>query len=1210
MSKVRCPSTVAPFLVLYLCLALASPRQLLAQQDIPPSPVAPAATNAQLFLPIVTQASRVVQEPVAWQTYVDPLYGFRIAIPSGWFVAPTDPGGVLGAAVITNYSLNEPLSDEALSPERIKIQIGVAPLAPDESLDEWVARWRTFETLGDHNGGAVLSASAVESSQVGPYTAMSYTIEGSNASPNDVYELNIQLDDRQVMVVGISPADSTLASLALQILSNLEFDPMLTFAPEVLALAESFRKADAPTRGDPMSAALASCPVGAFTGDEAPNSPIPLFMPFLMGETWTVGGPGSFYGNGAHCNGNSIYYSTDWNKYNDAGAAVLPVADGTISGSVPPTCPETGYGCYVQVDHGSGIRTLYAHLTTVMRTAGPILHTEQIGTVGTTGFSTAPHLHLTFQKKDGTYYQSNCWNGGATCANGDAPRSPQSPKPSPMQSATGLVALRDNLAITSNNGNGGVDTTPPSGAISTPSEGATITGRAVRLEGTAADSGSGVDHARFTAKWSGSWHDLGTDMPAPAFAYDWDMCAAGVPDGQVEIGFDIWDKAGNGASSPSGVRHVIKNYDCNQLPAVPTLQNPGNGATLTEGESSILAWAATGSDYFGEVWGGPGGTQTFGWQTGASKDLGAQPPGYVYSWHVKARKPGGSSAWSDTRTYVVKPRAPTNLAAAIASCSQVSLTWTDNSGGEGGYRISRNGFAVGAVGANGAGYQDMSALDGEMLSYGVQAFRGEVYSEEARIMVKTPQCSAAPTVPIAGAPANGAVFNEGERVVLNWNTTAVDSLAELWNGWAGTSTFGWQGATSVDLGAVPAGYVYSWRVKGRNSVGESSFSATRSFTVKPLAPDRLTAVNGGCGQINLAWVDRSANEEGYRVYRSGALIGQVGMNGATYQDSGLAGGQTYAYQVRAYRGSVESDAASANVPLAACKLADLAPTHLPMWEFPIVPAPVKETTRTGNLTAGQATYVDWGLTNLGNAPTSGASIGRLLIDGQPVHEYNYGNVGSGEQFAFFDFAIMNRVPGAHMLRMEADPGNLIAESNEGNNSWEREFTWQAPPADSLEPDNTAAAARALTANTAQSHSISPAGDVDWLTFTLGQQSGVLLSTKGDFGDTRMWLFDQQMRELSFNDDLGPDARFAAISRTCGANALPAGVYKVKVDEYNRAKVIAQYTLLLEVTPCPPSGSGEPSTEPALSDEPAYGEDEVKPEPYAIEPIGTLPVLSH
>ncbi len=62
---------------------------------------------------------------------------------------------------------------------------------------------------------------------------------------------------------------------------------------------------------------LADCPTGTFPGTEAFASTIILQMPFIAGETWTVGGIGSFYGNVKHCNSYNDYYATDWNRTNE-----------------------------------------------------------------------------------------------------------------------------------------------------------------------------------------------------------------------------------------------------------------------------------------------------------------------------------------------------------------------------------------------------------------------------------------------------------------------------------------------------------------------------------------------------------------------------------------------------------------------------------------------------------------------------------------------------------------------------------------------------------------------------------------------------------------------------------------------------------------------------------------------------------------------------
>ena len=54
-----------------------------------------------------------------------------------------------------------------------------------------------------------------------------------------------------------------------------------------------------------------------------------------------------------------------------------------------------GYGNLIVVDHGNGIATAYAHQSSLAASAGQQVGQGQvIGYVGSTGFSTGPHLHF------------------------------------------------------------------------------------------------------------------------------------------------------------------------------------------------------------------------------------------------------------------------------------------------------------------------------------------------------------------------------------------------------------------------------------------------------------------------------------------------------------------------------------------------------------------------------------------------------------------------------------------------------------------------------------------------------------------------------------------------------------------------------------------------------------------------------------------------
>jgi murein DD-endopeptidase MepM/ murein hydrolase activator NlpD len=67
----------------------------------------------------------------------------------------------------------------------------------------------------------------------------------------------------------------------------------------------------------------------------------------------------------------------------------------SMDGRVATVGLNSVYGKYIILSHGGGFQTLYAHLNSVAVTQGTYVNQgSKIGEVGSTGYSTGPHLHF------------------------------------------------------------------------------------------------------------------------------------------------------------------------------------------------------------------------------------------------------------------------------------------------------------------------------------------------------------------------------------------------------------------------------------------------------------------------------------------------------------------------------------------------------------------------------------------------------------------------------------------------------------------------------------------------------------------------------------------------------------------------------------------------------------------------------------------------
>jgi murein DD-endopeptidase MepM/ murein hydrolase activator NlpD len=85
---------------------------------------------------------------------------------------------------------------------------------------------------------------------------------------------------------------------------------------------------------------------------------------------------------------------TEFHPGVDLGADYGDAVHATAAGTVASADWDGGYGLKIDIDHGNGYHTWYAHLSKVDVQPGEYVHKgQEIGLVGSTGYSTGPHLH-------------------------------------------------------------------------------------------------------------------------------------------------------------------------------------------------------------------------------------------------------------------------------------------------------------------------------------------------------------------------------------------------------------------------------------------------------------------------------------------------------------------------------------------------------------------------------------------------------------------------------------------------------------------------------------------------------------------------------------------------------------------------------------------------------------------------------------------------
>ncbi|MCP5108167.1 MAG: carboxypeptidase [bacterium] len=226
-------------------------------------------------------------------------------------------------------------------------------------------------------------------------------------------------------------------------------------------------------------------------------------------------------------------------------------------------------------------------------------------------------------------------------------------------------------------------------------------------------------------------------------------------------------------------------YINNAGDTVPPTPNPMAWAAVpaSAGPDSITMTAVTASDesgveyYFDCL---TTGGHDSGWQDGTTYVDTGLAAGTSYSYRVAARDKSANqnqTAWSELESaspFCDTPAAPSGLTANAVSCSQIDLSWTDNSGIETSFKIERSIDGVifsqiDTVGAGVTAYNDTTAAEDSTYWYRVRASVSCGDSGYSNIASDTtPVCPVSPPA----APTNLKAKTRKTTVALTWNDNA------------------------------------------------------------------------------------------------------------------------------------------------------------------------------------------------------------------------------------------------------------------------------------------------------------------------------------------------------------------------------------------------------------------------------------------------------
>ncbi|MEW6505629.1 MAG: peptidoglycan DD-metalloendopeptidase family protein [Chloroflexota bacterium] len=231
----------------------------------------------------------------------------------------------------------------------------------------------------------------------------------------------------------------------------------------------------------------------------------------------------------------------------------------------PSACPGDGtVGNYIVLEDRSTTPwtyQLYLHLAQDsiperLRTPGAIVQQgEYLGLVDNTGASCGSHLHFHVHTNPNSY-----WGTSVDIRFDDV--TVNDGRPRTCYEAANYSAYGNECNPGNRYTSGNIGTNPPGGSLSLPIPGEEITSSTVLVAGTAWDDQQVTNIQIIARGLDGVWKDVGSGFTQTPFAVEANLCAAGIPNGPVDIALRVWDNHGNVTIQPQGLRTVIKKYTC------------------------------------------------------------------------------------------------------------------------------------------------------------------------------------------------------------------------------------------------------------------------------------------------------------------------------------------------------------------------------------------------------------------------------------------------------------------------------------------------------------------------------------------------------------------------------------------------------------------------------------------------------------------------